>query len=120
MEINNFSSAILENKNDLKENTFCYKLHEEKIFDYKKLFEIIENIKEYYNLYKIYVDSKSNAKKIKEILFWILSSTYSSLIHHYNKNDLYKINKFINGNEEDAIESVELLGSHIYELLINI
>ena len=61
------------------------------------------------------IDEKTICNFIND-LFWILSSTWKLIIYHYDKNDLYKIDKFVNGLENNTVGNIELLNSSINEL----
>ena len=114
-----FFQIISDNRNDLIEDTFIYKLHEDKIFDFKKLNTLIENIElccKYFKDNEHDANDENIIKSIIENLFWIFSSTYKSMIYHYNEKDLYEIIKFENGSENDTIKMIELLGNRINEL----
>jgi hypothetical protein len=47
----------------------------------------------------------------------ILSYSYKSLIYHHDSDDLYKIKKFIGGNEENVIDTIDLMMISIKNLL---
>lgn len=117
----NIINKILENKNDLIEDSFCYSLFEERVFDFKKLKTLVSFIDEYnINIKKDKIAFLDESyKDVNDTLCWILSSTYKTLIYHYNKDDLYKIQEFKFGDEEDAINAVDTLAEHIFSIMRN-
>lgn len=78
VEVDNF---LTRNMNDEEEDTFCYKLIEEGIFDVTKLKQIIK-----------YVSIKRNIDK--EALKWIIDCIDRCYIYHKDVSDLYYITNY--------------------------
>ena len=85
-------NKILENKNDLIEGTFIYKLHEEACFDEELFIGLITDI-------DAYLDDVSENADLPTISFWnflewFFFGVMQLIKSHYDHNDSYKIVNF--------------------------
>ena len=72
---------LTKNMNDEEEDTFCYKLIEEGIYDVNKLKRIIE-----------YASTNKNIDK--EALKWIINCVDRCYIYHKDEHDYYTIKNY--------------------------
>ncbi len=72
---------------NLKEDTFCYELFENGIFNRCKLEELIEAV-------VILAEQGKFDEEIKEVLLWITECTDQCFQSHKDKNDYYKIKNY--------------------------
>ncbi|CAA0235125.1 conserved protein of unknown function [Tenacibaculum maritimum NCIMB 2154] len=78
---------ILDNKNDLIENTFCFELFENRIFNKSKCIDLINDAK-YLKKHNLLNSS------LLEVLEWITLSVEQCFISNKDITDLYKISNY--------------------------
>lgn len=83
---------LTKNMNDEEEDTFCYKLIEEGVYDVNKLKRIIE-----------YASTNKNIDK--EALKWIINCVDRCYIYHKDEHDYYTIKNY-SIEEENMWEGV--------------
>lgn len=78
---------IMDNKNDLVEETFCYQLFENRLFDRKRLLELLASIK--------YVkQNQLMTQEIKGIILWVVNCVDQCFVSNKDSNDLYCIQNY--------------------------
>lgn len=78
---------IKDNKNDLIEDTFCYELFENRIFDRDKLLELIGSVK-YMSLNQLMTE------EVSSIIYWIVDGVDQCFISNKDREDLYRIQNY--------------------------
>ncbi|NUU64806.1 hypothetical protein HQN64_01610 [Enterobacteriaceae bacterium BIT-l23] len=81
--------AILNNKNDLVEGTFCYELFENRVFNEHLFIELIENITSC--LIEGDYLKDDDFIELLEFVPWFVMNTMHCVICHNDKNDSYFI-----------------------------
>ncbi len=90
--VKEIEQIVLDNRNDLIDNTFCYKLFEKRVFDNFLLEELIFNINKLIEYYRSNI--KLINKNILKSILWITQSIFKVVIYHFDSFDLSKINDF--------------------------
>lgn len=90
--VKEIEQIVLDNRNDLVDNTFCYKLFEKRDFDNSLFEELIFNINKLIEYYRS--NTKLINKNILKSILWIIQSTFKVVIYHFDPFDLSKINDF--------------------------
>lgn len=90
--VKEIEQIVLDNRNDLIDNTFCYELFEKRVFDNSLFEELIFNINRLIEYYRLNI--KSINKDILKSILWIMESIFKVVIYHFDPFDLSKINDF--------------------------
>lgn len=90
--VKEIEQIVLDNRNDLIDNTFCYKLFEKRVFDNSLFEELIVNINRLIEYYRLNI--KLINKDILKSILWIIDSIFKVVIYHFDPFDLSKINDF--------------------------
>ena len=90
--VKEIEQIVLDNRNDLIDNTFCYKLFEKRVFDNFLFEELIFNINKLIEYYRSNI--KLINKNILKSILWITQSIFKVVIYHFDSFDLSKINDF--------------------------
>ena len=90
--VKEIEQIVLDNRNDLIDNTFCYELFEKRVFDNSLFEELIFNINRLIEYYRLNI--KSINKVILKSILWIIESIFKVVIYHFDPFDLSKINDF--------------------------
>ena len=80
---------ILNNRNDLIEDTFCYELFENKKFNDFLFTELIKNIES--SLIKKSSLKEDDVNRLLDFIIWFVMNTMHCIICHNDKNDSYFI-----------------------------
>jgi len=83
---------VIDNKNDLVRDTFCYQLFEENVFDEQKLLELLDCI-DFLRQENLLTD------ELYSIINWIVRGVDICFTSHKDENDLYYIKNYIAKNE---------------------
>lgn len=78
---------IVGERDDLKEDTFCYELFENGIFNRRKLEELIETV-------VILAEQRKIDGEIKDTLLWITECVDQCFQSHKDSNDYYRIKNY--------------------------
>ena len=84
--------AILENRDDLIEGTFCYELFESRVFNEKLFFELIDGIEGY--LSQKQGDGEKLDREMSSFLPWFVMGVMHCVICHNDNHDRYVIGDF--------------------------
>jgi hypothetical protein len=108
--------AILENRNDLIEKTFCHELFELQIFNQGLFFELINGINEYLSV------ERDNGRKLDQemlsFLSWFVIGVMHCVICHNDANDRYVIEQFaMNSWYENYEEKLSSLLNRSFTML---
>ena len=90
--VKEIEQIVLDNRNDLIDNTFCYELFEKRVFDNFLFEELIFNINKLIEYYRSNI--KLINKNILKSILWITQSIFKVVIYHFDSFDLSKINDF--------------------------
>lgn len=90
--VKEIEQIVLDNRNDLIDNTFCYELFEKRVFDNSLFEELIFNINRLIEYYRLNI--KSINKDILKSILWIIESIFKVVIYHFDPFDLSKLNDF--------------------------
>ena len=85
---------IVGERDDLKEDTFCYELFENAIFNRRKLDELIETV-------VILAEQRKIDGEIKDTLLWITECVDQCFQSHKDSNDFYKIKNYSHSLENE-------------------
>lgn len=85
-------NAILENRNDPIEMTFCYQLFELEIFNEKLFFELIDGINKH--LFSERSDKGKPDREMLSFLSWFVMGVMHCVICHTDGGDRYIIKQF--------------------------
>lgn len=88
------TETIINNKNDLIEETFCYQLFENSIFDRGRLFELLISV-------RYAEENQLLNEEIKSILHWIVDCVDLCFFSHKDINDLYYIKNYQEKDENN-------------------
>ncbi|WP_396332201.1 hypothetical protein [Burkholderia anthina] len=84
--------AILENRDDLVDGTFCYELFELRIFNEKLFFELVDGIDAY--LASMRDGGERLDQEMSIFLPWFVMGVMHCVICHNDRNDRYVIESF--------------------------
>lgn len=85
--VESLKEKIFGERNDLKEDTFCYELFENGIFNRRKLEELIETV-------VILAEQRKIDGEIKDTLLWITECVDQCFQSHKDSNDNYRIKNY--------------------------
>lgn len=84
--------AILENRDDLVDGTFCYEIFELRVFNDKLFFELIDGVDAY--LDRMRDSGERLDQEMSSFLPWFVMGVMHCVICHNDSNDRYAIEGF--------------------------